>query len=94
MHERAAHTQFDPTTFLVAPARAFEDLRAGEMLRAPSRTLIDAHASAFQVVPPDNHPVHYDAEWAARHRHTAAAVHGLQVLAFTAHKYLLRHRVS
>jgi hypothetical protein len=52
MHERAACTQFGPTTFLVTPARAFEDLRAGEMLR----TLIDAHASAFQVVSADNHP--------------------------------------
>src|SRR5260370_470505 len=51
---------------------------------APSRTLTDAHAAAFQTVSADNHPVHYDAVWAARHGHSAPVVHGLQVLAFTA----------
>jgi acyl dehydratase len=77
-------TPFDPTDFAVVPARTFEDLRVGEVFRAPSRTLTDAHASAFQAVSADNHPVHYDAEWARRHGHTAPVVHGLQVLAFTA----------
>lgn len=77
-------TPFDPTDFAVVPARTFEDLQVGEVFRAPSRTLTDAHASAFQAVSADNHPVHYDAEWARRHGHTAPVVHGLQVLAFTA----------
>jgi hypothetical protein len=36
---------FDPRTFSVVPARTFEDLRVGEIFRAPSRTLTDAHAS-------------------------------------------------
>ncbi|MET7647717.1 MaoC family dehydratase [Streptomyces sp. NPDC005426] len=75
---------FDPETFHVVPAREFEDLRVGEVFRAPSRTLTDAHAAAFQTVSADNHPVHYDAEWARRHGHAAPVVHGLQVLAFTA----------
>lgn len=79
-----APDEFDPDTFLVVPARTFEDLRIGEVFRAPSRTLTDAHAAAFQTVSADNHPVHYDAEWARRHGHTAPVVHGLQVLAFTA----------
>lgn len=77
-------TPFDPADFAVVPARTFEDLQVGEVFRAPSRTLTDAHASAFQAVSADNHPVHYDAEWARRHGHTAPVVHGLQVLAFTA----------
>jgi acyl dehydratase len=77
-------TPFDPTDFAVVPARSFDDLRVGEVFRAPSRTLTDAHASAFQAVSADNHPVHYDAVWAARHGHAAPVVHGLQVLAFTA----------
>ncbi|MFD5270452.1 MaoC family dehydratase [Streptomyces sp. NPDC058335] len=77
-------TAFDPETFQVVPARTFEDLRVGEVFRAPSRTLTDAHAAAFQTVSADNHPVHYDAEWARRHGHRAPVVHGLQVLAFTA----------
>jgi acyl dehydratase len=75
---------FDPRTFTVVPARTFEDLRVGEIFRAPSRTLTDAHASAFQAVSADNHPIHYDVVYAQRHGHTAPVVHGLQVLAFTA----------
>jgi acyl dehydratase len=79
----AAHA-FDPSNFTVVPARTFEDLRVGEIFRAPSRTLTDAHASAFQAVSADNHPIHYDVEYARRHGHAAPVVHGLQVLAFTA----------
>jgi hypothetical protein len=75
---------FDPTSFLVIPPKRFDDLKVGNIFRAPSRTLTDAHASAFQAVSADNHPVHYDKEWAARHGHPAPVVHGLQVLAFTA----------
>ena len=79
-----AKNTFDPTSFLLVPAKRFEDLKLGDIFRAPSRTLTDAHASAFQTVSADNHPVHYDAVWAARHGHAAPVVHGLQVLAFTA----------
>ena len=75
---------FDPVGFAVVPPRRFEDLRVGEIFRAPSRTLTDAHASAFQTVSADNHPIHYDVEYARRHGHSAPVVHGLQVLAFTA----------
>ena len=75
---------FDPVGFNVVLPRRFEDLRVGEVFRAPSRTLSDAHASAFQTVSADNHPIHYHAEYARRHGHSAPVVHGLQVLAFTA----------
>jgi acyl dehydratase len=75
---------FDPSSFTVVPARSFDDLRVGEIFRAPSRTLTNAHASAFQAVSADNHPIHYDVEYARRHGHVAPVVHGLQVLAFTA----------
>jgi acyl dehydratase len=80
----AAFAHFDPKDFLIVPARTFEDLKVGDIFRAPSRTLTDAHAAAFQTVSADNHPVDYDAVWAARHGHTAPVVHGLQVLAFSA----------
>ena len=76
--------EFNPQDFLLVPARRFEDLKVGDIFRAPSRTLTDAHSAAFQTVSADNHPVHYDAVWAARHGHSAPVVHGLQVLAFTA----------
>jgi acyl dehydratase len=75
---------FDPVGFTVVPPRRFEDLRVADVFRAPSRTLTDAHASAFQTVSADNHPIHYDVEYARRHGHTAPVVHGLQVFAFTA----------
>jgi acyl dehydratase len=74
---------FDPESFLIVPAKRFDDLKVGDIFRAPSRTLTDAHAAAFQTVSADNHPVHYDAVWARRHGHSAPVVHGLQVLAFT-----------
>ena len=77
-------TNFDPENFLVVPEKKFDDLKIGDIFRAPSRTLTDAHAVAFQSVSADNHPVHYDSVWAARHGHSAPVVHGLQVLAFTA----------
>jgi acyl dehydratase len=77
-------TNFDPETFLLVPAKRFEDLKVGDIFWAPSRTLTDAHASAFQTVSADNNPVHYDQVWAAKHGHSAPVVHGLQVLAFTA----------
>jgi acyl dehydratase len=82
--ETMLHTAFDPSKFLLVPAKTFAELRVGDVFRAPSRTLTDAHASAFQAVSADNHPVHYDAEWARKHGHSAPVVHGLQVLAFTA----------
>ena len=76
--------QFDPATFTVVEPRTFEDLKVGDIFRAPSRTLTDAHATAFQAVSADNHPIHYNVEYARSHGHTAPVVHGLQVLAFTA----------
>src|SRR5271170_489476 len=82
--ETMLHTAFDPSKFLLVPAKTFAELRVGDVFRAPSRTLTDAHASAFQAVSADNHPVHYDAEWARKHGHSAPVVHGLQLLAFTA----------
>ena len=77
-------TDFDPLDFAIVKGKTFEDLVVGDVFRAPSRTLTDAHSSAFQTVSADNHPVHYDAVWAKAHGHSAPVVHGLQVLAFTA----------
>lgn len=76
--------EFDPTRHTVVPARTFQDLWVGEVFNAPSRTVTDAHAAAFQTVSADNHPIHYDAVYARAHGHPAPVVHGLQVLAFTA----------
>jgi hypothetical protein len=45
---------FDPATFTVVEPRTFEDLKVGDIFRAPSRTLTYAHATAFQAVSADN----------------------------------------
>jgi acyl dehydratase len=58
---------FDPVSFTVVPPRRFEDLGVGDVFRAPSRTVTEAHAAAFQTVSADNHPIHYDVEYARRH---------------------------
>jgi acyl dehydratase len=75
---------FNPLDFAIVAPKTFDDLKVGDVFRAPSRTLTNAHASAFQAVSADNHPVHYDEVWAKAHGHAAPVVHGLQVLAFTA----------
>jgi acyl dehydratase len=69
---------------IVVPARSFEQMRVGEIFRAPSRTVTDANFAAFQTVSLDNHPIHYDVEFCRRLGHPAPLAHGLQVLAFTA----------
>ncbi|MFY7813936.1 MAG: MaoC family dehydratase [Chryseobacterium taeanense] len=84
MENSNSESVFNPEDFAIVPARTFDELVVGEVFRAPSRTLTDAHASAFQTVSCDNHPIHYDAEYAKRFGHEAPVVHGLQVLAFTA----------
>lgn len=71
----------------VFPACTLKELPRSQDWRHLSRTQPHAHGhacSASQAVSADNHPVHYDVEWACRHGHTAPVVHGLQVLAFTA----------
>jgi hypothetical protein len=59
---------FDPVGFTVVPPRRFEDLRVGDVFRAPTRTLTDAHASAFQTVSADNHPIYAGTAVLARAR--------------------------
>ena len=74
----------NPSEHLVVPPRSFEQLRVGEVFRAPSRTLTDANFAASQSVSLDNHPIHYDAEYCRRLGYPGPLAHGLQVLAFTA----------
>lgn len=84
MENSNSESAFNPEDFAIVKARTFDQLVVGDIFRAPSRTLTDAHASAFQTVSCDNHPIHYDKEYANRFGHEAPVVHGLQVLAFTA----------
>ncbi len=65
-------------------SRYFEDLVLGERFHIPSRTMTEAHFSAFQTVSADNHPIHYDVEYCRRRGLPAPLAHGFQILCFTA----------
>ena len=63
----------------------FEDFRLGERFAAPSRTLTDAHFLFFAGLTGDNHPIHYDVEYArTRTDFGRPLAHGLLVAALTA----------
>lgn len=78
------HGKYDPNLHLLHPYRGFSALRMGEVFRAPSRTVTEAHFSAFQALSGDNHPIHYDREYCASQGHRELLAHGLQVLCFSA----------
>ena len=71
---------FDPATHRVSEPRAFEDFRVGERYAMPSRTVTEAQFLAFQAASGDNHPIHYDRHYCARHGHRDLLAHGFQVL--------------
>jgi acyl dehydratase len=75
---------FDPAGHRLADTRWFEDFQTGERFYLPSRTMTEAHFTAFQALSGDNHPIHYDAEFCRMHGHRSMLAHGLQVLCFTA----------
>jgi acyl dehydratase len=65
---------FDRARRPLVPARTFDQLRVGEAFPATSWTLNDVHASAFQAVSADHHPVHNDVEWAHTQGHSVKVV--------------------
>ncbi len=64
--------------------RYFDDFRVGEVFRAPSRTLTDAHFLFFAGLTGDNHPIHYDDEYAKGTPFGRRLAHGLLLSALTA----------
>ncbi|HEY7295206.1 MAG TPA: MaoC/PaaZ C-terminal domain-containing protein [Dehalococcoidia bacterium] len=64
--------------------RYFEDFRVGEVFRAPSKTLTDAHFLFFSGLTGDSHPIHYDVEYAKGTRFGRPVAHGLLLVAMTA----------
>ncbi len=75
---------FDPRSHRLSEQRWFEDFRVGEVFRAPSRTMSDAHFLAFQTASGDNHPIHYDREFCRARGMRDLLAHGFQVLIQTA----------
>ena len=68
---------------MTAP-RWFEDFAVGDRFRSPSRTLTDAHFLFFAGLTGDNHPIHYDVEYAKKTRFGRPLAHGLLLAALTA----------
>jgi 3-hydroxybutyryl-CoA dehydratase len=62
----------------------FDDLRVGDRWESPSRTVTDAHFAFFAGMTGDNHPLHYDDEYARRTPFGARLAHGLLVMSMTA----------
>ncbi|GAB3671031.1 MaoC family dehydratase [Salinisphaera aquimarina] len=87
--------EFDPRHHRTTRQRWFEDFETGERFVLPSRTVTEAHFSAFQALSGDNHPIHYDTPYCQAHGHSGMLAHGLQVLCFTAAGAgLFPHQVS
>jgi len=62
----------------------FDDFEIGARFTSPGRTLGDAYFLMFAGMTGDNHPIHYDAEYARQTRFGERVAHGLLVMAMTA----------
>jgi acyl dehydratase len=62
----------------------FDDFKLGDRFRSPGRTVGEAHYLFFAGMTGDNHPIHYDEEYARRTRFGSRVAHGLLVMAMTA----------
>jgi len=62
----------------------FEDFQVGDRFKSPSRTLTDAHFMFFAGMTGDNHPIHYDVEYARKTRFGSRLAHGLLLASLTA----------
>lgn len=62
----------------------FDDFTLGDRFHSPSRTVGDAHFLIFAGMTGDNHPIHYDDEYARGTRFGGRVAHGLLVMAMTA----------
>jgi 3-hydroxybutyryl-CoA dehydratase len=67
-----------------AGQRYFDDFTLGERWESPPRTVNDTHFALFGAMTGDNHPIHYDDEYAKRTPFGARLAHGLLVMGMTA----------
>lgn len=61
-----------------------DELKPREVFLSPSKTLTDAHFLFFSGLTGDNHPIHYDVEYARLTRFGKPLAHGLLLAAMTA----------
>ena len=60
-----------------------DELKEGDSFTSPSRTLTDAHFLFFSGLTGDNHPIHYDVEYAKQTRFGKPLAHGLLLASLT-----------
>jgi len=63
---------------------ADDELQPGQVFTSPSKTLTDAHFLFFSGLTGDNHPIHYDVEYARTMRFGKPLAHGLLLASLTA----------
>ena len=63
---------------------AIEDFKIGDRFASPSKTLTDAHFLFFSGLTGDNHPIHYDVEYAKQKGFRGPLAHGLLLASMTA----------
>lgn len=60
------------------------EIEEGQVFTTPSKTLTDAHFLFFSGLTGDNHPIHYDVEYAKATKFGAPLAHGLLLAGMTA----------
>ena len=60
------------------------EIEEGQVFSTPSKTLTDAHFLFFSGLTGDNHPIHYDVEYAKSTKFGALLAHGLLLAGMTA----------
>jgi acyl dehydratase len=62
----------------------FDDFALGDRFESPGHTLGEAHFLLFAGLTGDNHPIHYDENYARETRFGTRVAHGLLVMAMSA----------
>ncbi|MFQ5899563.1 MAG: MaoC family dehydratase [Candidatus Methylomirabilia bacterium] len=62
----------------------FDDFQVTDRFTSPSKTITDAHFLFFSGLTGDNHPIHYDEEYARNTKFGSRVAHGLLLMAMTA----------
>ncbi len=65
-----------------ALSRDFDRLEQGERFRTPGRTITETDLVSFAALTGDRHPLHTDAEWAARSEFNGRIAHGMLLLSY------------
>ncbi len=63
-------------------SREFDELEPGARFRSRGRTITEADLVAFATLTGDLHPLHVDAEWAARSEFGSRIAHGALLLSY------------